>query len=265
MKVGGATPNDTGFAGRTALVTGAASGIGRTVALKLAEHGCNVGLIDLDPDGLAETAGQVTSKGVRAGFATSDVSSQIAVKEAVRQLIDDLNGFDFLVNSAGDAHIASILDVTDAQFEKTMRVNVWGVFNCTRAVLPTMISKGGGSIVNVSSWLGKSGRPKMSAYCTSKFAVIGLSECMAHDLAEHGIRVNTVCPGAVNNTRMREAADKESMALGLPTAHDRADTIPLKRLGEPEDIANAVLFLLDPRSGYITGESVNVTGGLWMR
>lgn len=256
--------SDDSFQNKIAVITGAASGIGRMVALRLAERGCSLGLLDIDPDGMAGTRSLVAGHGRDVAIAVADVSDPEAVERAVEELKQALGGFDFLVNSAGDAHLSSILDVTMAQFEKTMRVNVWGVFNCTRAVAPSMIERGGGSIVNLSSWLGKSGRPRMSAYCASKAAVIGLTESIAHDLADHHIRVNAICPGAIDNTRMREEADRENAALGLPTAQDRAGTIPLKRLGEPADIASAIVFLLSDEAAYITGESMNVTGGLWM-
>ncbi|HEY9238460.1 MAG TPA: SDR family oxidoreductase, partial [Burkholderiaceae bacterium] len=171
---------------------------------------------------------------------------------------------DVLVNCAGIGHIASILDGSPEEFDETMRVNVRGSYNTCYVMAPLMSALHAGHIVNISSWFGKSGRPMSLAYCASKFAVIGMTQSMAIDLAPHGVRVNAVCPGTITDTRMRELADREAAAKGLPPSADRVRTIPLGRLGTPDDVANAVAFLISEQASYMTGQSINVTGGLWM-
>ena len=152
----------------------------------------------------------------------------------------------------------------EGDWRATFRVNVDGVFFCCQAVLPRMTAQGRGNIVNLASWSGKSGAPYFGAYCASKFAVIGLTQSLAREVAAAGIRVNAVCPGIVAGTDMRADVDEAARRLGRPTGADRLGLIPLGRLAEPEDVARVVAFLVSEEAGYMTGQEINVTGGLWM-
>ncbi len=253
------------YAGDVAVVTGAANGIGKAIAERLAAEGCNLALWDVDVDALATVADQLRGQGVKVSVGKVDVADLQAVRAAAESLRNAFGAVPrILINGAGIGQVASIIDGTPEDFDYTMQVNVRGTYNCCHTIVPMMIESGGGRIINIASWFGKSGRPMSLAYCASKFALIGMTQSMALDLAKSGIRVNAVCPGTITNTRMREQADAEAIAKGLPPAAERVHLIPLGRLGQPEDIANAVAFLVSEQASYMTGQSINVTGGLWM-
>ena len=253
-----------GISQQTALVTGAGLGIGRRIALRLAEEGVNLALFDINGTTLDETAREAAALGVKVSTHVVDVSDRAAVDAAVAGAHEKLGAIDFLVNNAAVSNRNSIIEADAEHFGWVLGINVWGVFNCTKAVLPGMLTAGKGAIVNISSWAGKNALPQYFAYCTSKFAVIGMTQSMAVDLGGHGIRVNAVCPGIIMNTPTRDMAEAEARERGLPPASERAKTVPARRLGEPDDIANAVTFLLSDQADYLTGQSINVTGGLWM-
>ncbi|MGO4387792.1 SDR family NAD(P)-dependent oxidoreductase [Microvirga sp. 2YAF29] len=253
------------FSGKTAVVTGAAHGIGKAIAQRLIDEGCAVALWDHDKSSLDATVEELRKAGARASAHHVDVSDLAAVKDVFQDTTNALGGVpDIFVNNAGIGQVASILDAAPQDFDRTIQVNVRGVFNCCHTVVPGMVERNSGVIINVASWFGKSGRPMSLAYCASKFALIGMTQSMALDLAKHGIRVNAVCPGTITNTRMRDEADAAAVANGLPPASERVHLIPLGRLGQPEDIAKAVAFLVSDEASYMTGQSINVTGGLWM-
>ncbi|MEL3892023.1 SDR family NAD(P)-dependent oxidoreductase [Ferrovibrio sp. MS7] len=253
------------YSGDVAVVTGAASGIGKSIAQRLAKEGCKVALWDVDATGLEALAGELSGQGATVSVGKVDVSDLAAVRAAAAKLRNEFGAAPrILINGAGIGQVASIIDGTPEDFDYTMQVNVRGTFNCCHTMVPMMIESGGGRIINIASWFGKSGRPMSLAYCASKFALIGMTQSMALDLAKSGIRVNAVCPGTITNTRMREQADAEALAKGLPPAAERVHLIPLGRLGQPQDIANVVAFLVSEQASYMTGQSINVTGGLWM-
>lgn len=253
------------YSGDVAVVTGAAHGIGRSIAERLVAEGCKVALWDVDATGLEALAVKLREQGAMVSVGKVDVSDLEAVREAAAKASSELGASpSVLINGAGIGQVASILDGTPEDFDYTMRVNVRGTYNCCHTIVPMMTKNGGGRIINIASWFGKSGRPMSLAYCASKFALIGMTQSMALDLAKFGIRVNAVCPGTITNTRMREQADAEAIAKGLPPAAERVHLIPLGRLGQPQDIANVVAFLISDQASYMTGQSINVTGGLWM-
>lgn len=252
------------YKGDVAIVTGAAFGIGRAISRRLAGEGCKVLLWDHDRETLSRTHAELAAAGADVAQAVIDVTDLAQVKAGVDAAISAHGQVDVLVNNAGTGQVASIIDDTPEAFDFTMRLNVYGAFNCCHAVVPTMLGRKAGRIINIASWFGKVGRPSSLAYCTSKFALLGMTQSMGLDLASHGIRVNAVCPGTIMNTRMREVADEQAIARGLPPAAERAHLIPLGRLGEPEDVANVVAFLLSRQADYMTGQGINVTGGLWM-
>jgi len=254
-----------GYSNSVAIVTGAANGIGKAIARRLAAEGCKIALWDNDAAALERAGSELRNGGTQVSTQVLDVSALDAVRLATEKAIVELGASpDILVNCAGIGRVASILDGSPEEFDETMRVNVRGTYNCCFTVVPLMTARERGSIINIASWFGKSGRPMSLAYCASKFALIGMTQSMALDLARHGIRVNAVCPGTITNTLMRERADKEAAAKGLPPSTDRVHLIPLGRLGYPEDVANAVAFLISDEASYMTGQAVNVTGGLWM-
>ena len=142
-------------------------------------------------------------------------------------------------------------------------MNVDGLFHVTRAVVPGMVERRSGVVVNIASWMGKAGVAQHGAYCASKFAIVALTQTLATEVGEHGVRVNAVAPGLIVGTRMREEAEIDRRAKGLEFAESRARSIPLRRAGAPEDVANTVAFLCSDQAAYVTGETVSITGGLW--
>ena len=250
---------------RTALVTGAAGGIGRAIALRLARDGCDVGLVDLDLPGAEETADQVRALGRRAAVVVCNVASRDSVRSALAVLAEALGPVDVLVNNAGILRQARFVDLTEKDWRDTMSVNLDGVFHCTQAVLPGMLARKSGCIVNMSSWTGKKGVPNHAAYAATKAAVISLTQSIAGEVAEHGIRINAVCPGTIVDTQMRVEAEALNKAQGLPDVDTRVKTmIPMRRAGLPSDVANVVSFLASDDASYMTGQAINITGGLWM-
>ena len=249
---------------RTALITGAGTGIGRAIALRLARDGWTVAVNDLASTRAAQVAREVDAAGGRGVAVVADVGDREAVRRMVADALAALGALDLLVNNAGLCRLGPIAEFPEADWRATFRVNVDGAFFCCQAVLPHMLARGRGNIVNLASWSGKAGAPFFGAYCASKFAVIGLTQSLAKEVAGQGIRVNAVCPGIVAGTDMRAQVDAESRALGRPTSTDRVGWIPLGRLGEAEDVAGVVAFLVSDDARYMTGQAINVTGGLWM-
>jgi len=253
-----------GLAGRRALITGGAAGIGRAIALKLAREGCNIALIDVDGKSAQATAEEVRALGRDARATTGDVSDMASVRAAVAELAGQGAPFDILINNAGIARLGSLLTISDKDWRDTFAVNVDGVFNVTRAVVPGMVERRRGAVVNLASWLGRRGHPAFSAYAATKFAVVGMTQSLAPEVAPFGVRVNAVCPGLIGGTPMREALDATSEAAGLPRAAERAKSIPIGRIGTPEDVAKVVAFLASDEAAYVTGACYDVAGGLWM-
>ena len=181
--------------------------------------------------------------------------------EAAARALGDI---DLLVNNAGVARLGPLVTFPEQDWRELFRVNVDGVFFCCQAVLPRMLERGQGNIVNISSWNGKLGAPNFGAYSATKAAVISLTQALAREVAARGIRVNAVCPGIVAGTPMRKDVERQGQAYGLPLSSERAKAVPLGRLATPEDIANAVAFLASDEAAYMTGQAINVTGGLWL-
>ena len=251
--------------GKHAIITGAARGIGRAIAERLSTEGCSVSLWDIDGDEVAIAAKEIAASGGKVHHTVVDVSDRSAVASALVATRSAWQASpDILVNNAGIGKVASILDGEPEDFDRTIAVNIGGTYNCCYEAVPVMRDAGGGQIINIASWFGKSGRPMSLAYCASKFAMIGMTQSMALDLSSHGIRVNAVCPGTIAETQMREQADAAGALIGLPSAASREHLIPLGRLGKPSDVANVVAFLVSKEADYMTGQSVNITGGLWM-
>ncbi len=253
-----------GLQGRVALVTGAGGGIGRAIASRLAEEGCAVGILDRDAAGAEQTAALVRAAGVPAAVAIGGVERPQDVARAMAALTAALGAVDILVNNAGILRTAPFLETSVETWRETLAVNLDGAFHVCQAVLPYMVERRCGVVVNISSWTGKKGMPNHAAYSASKFALIGLTQSIAGEMAAHGIRVNAVCPGIIVETQMRTEAEELNRRQGLPDVEARAKNIPLRRPGYPQDIARAVAFLASDEAGYMTGQALNITGGLWM-
>ena len=252
-------------AANAAIITGAGSGIGRAIALRLARDGWDIGVLDRDEAGAAATAAQVRQLGRQAALATADVGQRGEVQDAVGQLRAALGPVGVLVNNAGILRTAPFMDITEADWRATLSVNLDGVFHGCQAVLPAMLAQGAGCIVNMSSWTGKKGVPNHAAYSASKAAVIALTQSLAGEVAGQGVRVNAVCPGVIIDTAMRDAAEALNRAQGLPDVDARVQTqVPMRRAGLPADVANVVAFLVSDDASYMTGQALNITGGLWM-
>jgi NAD(P)-dependent dehydrogenase (short-subunit alcohol dehydrogenase family) len=245
--------------GRVGLVTGAGGGIGREIARRFAREGMAVAVLDSDRAAAETVAGEIDGLTLSA-----DVISPDEVRGAVEAVLARFQRIDVLVNNAGVAWMGPALEMPLAALQEILRVNVEGVFIVSRAVLPHMIAQGSGSVVNLASWAGKTGNAFFAGYSASKFAVIGLTQALAREMAPHGIRVNAICPGIVVDTAMRTAIEAQQRQYGLPDTAEREKSIPLGRVSVPEDVARVAAFLASDEASYMTGESINLSGGLLM-
>jgi NAD(P)-dependent dehydrogenase (short-subunit alcohol dehydrogenase family) len=245
--------------GRVGLVTGGGSGIGREIVRRLAGGGMAVAVLDRD-----DAAAQAVAAEIGGLLVTADVTSPEAVEHAVQATLARFERIDLLVNNAGIAWTGPALEMPLDTLQAMLRVNVEGVFIASRAVLPHMIARRSGSIVNLASWAGKTGAAYFAGYSATKFAVIGLTQALAREMAPHGIRVNAICPGIVVNTTMRTALEAQQRHWRLPETAEREKLIPMGRVSVPDDVARVAAFLASDEAGYITGESINLSGGLLM-
>ncbi len=268
--------------GKVAVVTGAGRdhGIGRAIALRLAREGADVVVGDIcrgfaafpdyglgDREGLEETARQVRELGVRALPVCVDVTDAAAVSAMVASALDEFGHIDILVNNAGGAPgPAPVILMEEAAWNQTLAINATGTFLCSREVARHMVERGGGGrIINISSSAGKSGGPFLAAYSAAKAAIIAFTRVLALELAQHGVLVNAVCPGQVDTELQRWGWRATAFVLGQTYEEVVADDvrrIPLGRLESPEDVANLVAFLASAESSYMTGQAINVTGGI---
>jgi NAD(P)-dependent dehydrogenase (short-subunit alcohol dehydrogenase family) len=254
--------------GQTAIITGAGRGIGRAIAIELASLGASVAVADLDAESAARTAAELEATGHTALDLRVDISVAADRAGMVRAVLDRFGQIDVLVNNAGINRRAAPMEITEASWDETMDVNARGTFFCCQAVLPTMLAARRGAIVNISSQSGKIGSANGLVYCASKAAVISVTRSLALAVARQGIRVNCVCPGSIWTDMWAEVDREVGVAqLGLEPGEyrrQRGEKIPLGRLGEPEDVARVVGFLVSAGAGYMTGQAVNVTGGVIM-
>jgi NAD(P)-dependent dehydrogenase (short-subunit alcohol dehydrogenase family) len=247
------------LAGRRALITGAASGVGRATALLFARQGAAVSVVDIDQTGGQAVAQAIMDDGGQAVFLRCDVAVAVDCRRAVQQTVDRLGGLDILFNNAGMIRRATVLDTTEEEWDRVMAVNVKSIFLLSRYAIPVMAQAGGGVIVNTASGWGLVGGRNAVSYCASKAAVVNMTRAMALDHGEQNIRVNSVCPGDTDTPMLHSEAQQlgQSPEQFLAQAADR----PLMRVGRPEDIAQAVLYLASDASSFVTGSTLVVDGG----
>jgi NAD(P)-dependent dehydrogenase (short-subunit alcohol dehydrogenase family) len=248
-----------GLKGQVGLVTGGGGGIGRAIVRRLAQEGMRVAILDRDEAAAGTVAAEIGGLALGA-----DVTMLAELENAVAAVLARFGRIDLLVNNAGIAWTGPALDMPLEVLRAMLRVNVEGVFIVSRAVLPHMVARRSGAVVNLASWAGKTGNAWFAGYSASKFAVVGLTQALAREMAPHGIRVNALCPGIVVDTAMRSALEGQQRQYGLPETAERAKSIPIGRLSVPDDVARAAAFLASDEASYITGESINLSGGLLM-
>lgn len=239
--------------GKTALVTGASRGIGRAIALRLAEDGANVAVIYAgSADKAKAVVNEITALGVNAKAYRCNVADSAAVNETVKAVTNDLGKIDILVNNAGITRDGLMLRMKDEDFDAVLDTNLKGAFNMIRACYSGFIRKKSGKIINISSVSGIMGNAGQANYSASKAGVIGLTKSVARELASRGITCNAVAPGFIQTDMTENLGDNNPLL----------NSIPLGRMGKPEDIAAAVAFLASDSAAYITGEVLKVDGGL---
>ena len=242
--------------GKVALVTGGAQGIGRAVALLLAQNGADVAVSDINLERAEETAKEIEALGRRAMAIRADVAKSADVEQMVEVILGRFGQIDILINNAGIAKDKLILRMTEEDWDTVLNVNLKGTFHCTKAVIRHMSKQRNGKIVNIASVVGEMGNAGQANYSASKAGVIGFTKTIAREFAQRGINVNAIAPGYIE-TPMTEALPEKAK-------EELKRMIPMERLGRPEDVAAAVLFLVSEASSYITGQVLNVNGGIYM-
>jgi len=249
----------TDLSGKVALITGAGKGIGRAIALKLAENGADIVVNDIDRPAAEEVAEQIKALGRRALIAIADVADYEAVRQMVKEAVQELGHIDILVNNAGwDKKIEPFIKNQPEDWEKIININFKGPIYCTRAVAEHMMQRKSGKIINISSDAGRVGSFGEAVYSGCKGGLIALAKVWAREFARDGIRVNTICPGLVDTPLYRKLKEDEFGKKIL----ERVEAMMLFGLGQPEDTANAVLFFASDASNHITGQVLSVSGGL---
>lgn len=242
---------------KTALVTGAAAGIGKACSLRLAREGMAVGVLDLNLAGCQEVAAAIEAAGGKAIALRASIADRGQVTAAVMALRQAFGPVTVLVNNAGITGFGAFKDLTDAAWDQMMEINLKGTFIVTQVVLPDMEAAHWGRIINISSSSAQSGAVGMAHYSASKGAVISLTRSLAQELGPLGVTVNNIPPGAIMNTLMSEA----NIARFPIPRETLLQTLPVRRTGLPEDIANACAWLASEESGYVTGQTIGVNGG----
>ncbi len=238
---------------KKAIVTGAGQGIGRSIALKMAQEGADVVIAEWNPDTGAQTAKEVEALGRKALFIRVDVADQKQVQNMVDEILRAWKRIDILVNNAGFDRGATLLKVKEEDWDAVLGVHLKGTLNCIQAVAPHMIERGYGKIVNISSIYGKSGGMATISYSAAKAGIIGLTKSVARELGRNQINVNVVLPGLILTPTIARMAEKYRNMI--------IERTPLGRMGQPEEIANVVSFLASDEASFMTGAVVEVSGG----
>ena len=251
-----------GLSGRAAIVTGSASGIGRAIAERLAAEGCTVGVFDLNATGAEATAEAIASAGGKAHAHAVDISDLASVQAAVKAFEAQAGAIDVLVNNAGWDKAAPFLGSTPELWKKLIDINLYGPINMHYAVLPGMVGRKRGRVVNIASDAGRVGSSGESVYSACKGGVIAFTKTLAREHARHNIQLNCVCPGPTDTPLLRSFAAEGEAGQKLIDGLTRA--IPMKRLGQPTDYPGIVAFLSSDDAAFITGQTISVSGGLTM-
>jgi NAD(P)-dependent dehydrogenase (short-subunit alcohol dehydrogenase family) len=247
-----------GINGRAGLVTGAGSGIGRATAKRFAAEGAQVVVADIDEEGGQETVAEIESAGGEATFVEADVSDESDVKRMVEETVEAYGGLDFAHNNAGiGAELLPLTEQTEETWDALYEINLKGVWRCMKEEIPVMLEDGGGAIVNTSSVSGLGGDQNMTPYNSTKHGVVGLTRSAALEFSGDGVRVNAVCPGVIETPmveQLQETAPEEieRMVIGRP----------MNRLGRPEEVASAVVWLCSDDASFITGHPLAIDGGV---
>jgi len=251
--------------GKVALVTGAGSGIGEHIARLYARQGATVVIGDRDEAGGTRVAEAISATGGRAHYHHLDVTNAASAEDAVRAAVTGFGGLHVLVNNAGIGYVGDLVETNEQEYEKLMAVNVTGVFLCARAAVRHMADHGGGTIVNIASVAGIVGVARRFAYGASKGAVIAMTKSMAVDLVERGIRVNCICPGTIQTPFVEGYLDRFHKDNKEETRAQLNARQPLGRLGRPEEVAYAALYLASDEAAFATGSALVLDGGLTPR
>lgn len=244
---------------KVAIVTGAAQGIGRAIAMRLALEGAKVAVADINLEGATSTANEITKSGGSALAVKLDVTSLQDALDAADRVEREIGPIDVLVNNAGWDIIEPFLESKPETWDKVIAINYRGVLNCCKAIAPRMQQRGRGKIISISSDAGRVGSTGEAVYAGCKAAIIGFSKTLARELARNGINVNVVCPGPTQTALLKTAmAGREGVLDAM------AKGIPFRRLGQPEDLAGAVAFFASSDSDYATGQVLSISGGLTM-
>lgn len=245
--------------GKVAIVTGAGSGIGRGIATRLAEMGASVAVLDKNRSGAAQTAGMIREAGGEAIDVECDIRSQADCRNAVERLLGEYKKIEILCNNAGIAIRKDCVELEEEEWNQVLDVTLKAVYLLSREVIPHMIRSGGGSIINTGSGWSLKGGPKAVSYCAAKGGVLNLTRAMAIDLGKNNIRVNCVCPGDVDTPML--ASECRQLGEDREVFMKEAANRPIARVGTPEDVANAVLFLASDMSKWMTGAHMVIDGG----
>jgi 3-oxoacyl-[acyl-carrier protein] reductase len=244
------------FAGRTAIVTGASRGIGRSIALELARQGATVIGTATTESGATGISDALAQPGMKGRGAVLNVTDPVATDSFIDSIVKEFGGVNVLVNNAGITKDQLAMRMKDDEWDAVIDTNLKAVFRLSRAVLRPMMKARGGRIINITSVVGSSGNPGQANYAAAKAGVAGMTRALAREIGSRGITVNCIAPGFIDTDMTRVLPEEQRAAL---TAQ-----IPLGRLGSPDDIAHAVVFLASPNAGYITGTTLHVNGGMYM-
>lgn len=254
------------FVGKVALVTGAGSGIGRAIALGFASEGALVAVNDVNLSAAETVAAEVNAAGSQGMAVAADVCDEVQVRDMVRLVLETFGKIDILVNNAGTGVIVPVLEMKAEEWDLVMKVNARGTFLCSREAARHMVESGiRGSIINISSQAGKTGARYQGVYCASKAAVLAFTQVLGLELARSGINVNAVCPGIVDTPMMKELVATLAQRSNVPEAQvEKAmlRMVPMGRVETPDDVAGVVKFLASDEASYMTGQAINVTGGM---
>jgi 2-hydroxycyclohexanecarboxyl-CoA dehydrogenase len=248
--------------GKVALVTGAGRGIGRAIALALAREGCQVGVADILPESAVAAAAEVDALGVKGLALRVDLTSRAEVERMVGEALAQFGQIDVLVNNAGWDRMGLFLDTDEDTWDRIIAVNLKAMLYVCKAVLPHMVARGSGKVINVASDAGRVGSSGEAVYSATKGAVIAFSKALAREMARHRITVNVVCPGLTETPLLQSLRDQSPRMEKILEAVTRAT--PLGRVATPEEIAGAVAFFASPGADFVTGQTLSVSGGLTM-